>query len=268
MSKGFKPIIVLRHSHSASGEHNMTRVTKILANCTLAFCLACLLIFSGCVWLRLLELKKQCANPEEYFDFSDTRGLTISAKKPVLFQKDLRRLGLSPTSTAVINGETVWKLVFQKILPFEKEAASDFNLILTFRFTDNNKVRSVHISENYSSIMPKQSVIATMRSIGGAGIDKRKKEASVQGAGTLANLRLAYRADALRMLGMPYATEKKPNANVLIYKYMLDTVIVRKKKAHEYWVRLTYDNRTERLLSVRSELPIGTIEINYADDPL
>jgi hypothetical protein len=245
----------------------MTRGTKILANCTLAFCLTCLLIFSGCVWLRLLELKKQCASPEEYFEFSETRGLTISAKKPVLFQKDFRRLGLAPTSTATVNGETVWILVFQKILPSEHVAAGDFNLILTFRFT-NKKVRSVHISENYSFVMQKRSVITMMRSIGDAGINKRKKEASVQGAGTLANSQLAYRADALRMLGMPYGTEKKSDANVLVYKYELDTATAREKEADVYWVRLTYDNTTGRLLFIRSDLPIGTIAIDYSEDPL
>jgi hypothetical protein len=223
----------------------------------LVLLLASLLPITGCVYFRLLELKKQCAAFEDYFDVEEKDGLTITLRKPVLYDKDIRWMGFEPSFREKAKDGETWTLVLEKMYLSPKDEPGNFNITFSLLFR-NQKLKAMQISEHYLVVFPKEFVIEMFKSFGGAEIDKKNRTVTGNKQTTGGNLSVPCREEAVRLLGKPYATEDKEDTEILSYKYRP------KVTGEPYCVRLEFSRETSNLLRVKSSLFLGSINMDYS----
>ena len=212
---------------------------------TLILLVVSLLPNTGCVYIRLLKTKRQCAQFDRYFDVDDQKGLTISLRKPVLYDKDMRWLGLEATSKETQQDEQTWKLVFEKLYHSRKNDDDNFDMTVSFRFKAK-MLQAIHFPENYLLVLPKQVFIAMFKSFGDATIDKRNRTFSARIGDTEMDFGVPYKVDVMKLLGKPYAAKIQFDTEALTYKYQLKTARVDggKAKGKLYWIELEVDKKT------------------------
>lgn len=163
---------------------------------------------TGCVWLRLLELKNQLAEFDRYVRVDDQRGLAFEFVKPVLYAKGVRaRLELDPTSAATNGHRVTGSWTFEKVPPTHGPP-ENFDLTFETGFT-GLKLSPLGVPERFLALVPREMIIGPFRAFGQAEVNQKQRSAS-------ATLRDEARADAtnrlsqtqlLAMPGPPLATE-------------------------------------------------------------
>lgn len=132
---------------------NSPHLRRVLA----FFLLAAALFLSGCVYLRLLELKKQFARFETFFKIDTAEGLRIECLKPLLLPNDVRWLGVYPESTTVAPDKVEnWRVRWVKEAPPGTPEETVHDVELYARFIDD-RLSQVSIPENISNSFPRSS---------------------------------------------------------------------------------------------------------------
>src|SRR5262245_8179456 len=68
------------------------------------------LLLGGCVYLRLLQLKRQLADFDKNFTVQLTPGLRLNCLNPVVLADDLKFLGFYPASTRTLGAAEQWTI--------------------------------------------------------------------------------------------------------------------------------------------------------------
>jgi len=133
------------------------------------------LLLSGCVYLRLLELKLQLGKFDEYFALQTNDGLAIICHTPVLRTDDVRWIGLKPESTKKLGRAEHWQVRWVKQLPPGITAtspkasakANDLTIVLTAASDSKTWAGPIHIHLTADapapSKLPPIAVLATLR---------------------------------------------------------------------------------------------------------
>jgi len=174
--------------------------------------LACSVFFSGCVYLRLLELKNQLAKFDEYFELDAHDGLKVTFKKPVLRDEDLESFfGVKPESREHIGTADRWHFRFIKESAPEDLPGRTYEVKMDFLFT-NHKLAKLVVPEELFALVPKSIAIAGMRGFGKARVDREKR--SVAGrVEEQVNFEVMEKSKLLASLGQPVetkGTEERP----------------------------------------------------------
>jgi hypothetical protein len=187
---------------------DLRRFAPLLA----AFCL----LLGGCVYLRLLELKRQLADFDHYFKVDETNGLTFTMQEPVLLVDDMAFFELAPESTEQLGAAIRWHLRWIKDYAAPGEHATDYEVEADFTFVDGKMVR-LHLPERTFSFVQKSFVLQALRSLGHASVDKSSRSART----TLDASRLAplTHTDLLHFLGAPLETRRDGDHLLLHYVY-------------------------------------------------
>jgi hypothetical protein len=174
------------------------------------------LLLGGCVYLRLLELKRQLADFDHYFAVDETDGLTFTMQKPVLLVDDMAFFELGPESTEQLGAAMRWHLRWIKDYAAPGEHATDYEVEADFTFVDGKMVR-LHLPERIFSFVQKSFILQALRSLGHASVDKSNHSART----TLDASRLAplTHTDLLRFLGAPLDTRSENGHLLLHYVY-------------------------------------------------
>jgi hypothetical protein len=75
------------------------------------------LLLGGCVYLRLLQLKRQLADFDANFTVQVTSGLRLNCLHPVVLADDLRFLGFYPARTRKLGAAEQWTIRWLKEPP-------------------------------------------------------------------------------------------------------------------------------------------------------
>jgi hypothetical protein len=174
------------------------------------------LLLGGCVYLRLLELKRQLADFDHYFAVDETNGLTFTMQKPVLLVDDMPFFQLAPESTEQLGAAMRWHLRWTKDYAAPGEHAANYEVEVDLTFVDGRMVR-VHLPERIFYFVQKSFVLQALRSLGHASVD----QSSYSARATLDAARLAplTRTDLLRFLGTPLDTRREGGHLLLHYVY-------------------------------------------------
>src|SRR3954470_11819852 len=79
--------------------------------------LAATFLFSGCVYLRLLQVKRQLGDFDRFFALDRHEGLRISCLTPVLLTGDFRWLGITPETIKRLGQSEEWHVRWVKDVP-------------------------------------------------------------------------------------------------------------------------------------------------------
>src|SRR4051812_2223438 len=75
---------------------------------------AALMGLSGCVYLRLLALKRQLGDFDRHFALQTTDGLRLTCLHPVLLNDDVRWLGILPETVTTLRQAEQWHVHWVK----------------------------------------------------------------------------------------------------------------------------------------------------------
>lgn len=218
---------------------------------------ACLLL-SGCVYLRLLELKKQFSHFEENFTVPATEDLTIHCLHPLLKADDLRWIGAEPkTITPRANGEE-WLIRWVKEPAHNIKEEHVYDMEITACFADG-RVFEARIPKRYLAYVSKDLLLAMLRSTGTAKVNKddRNAEAQTEAPNSAAMPNLSS-IDG--MMGEPTRKQRTPDQIIHFYRYRLDVEATRTKPIEIVFI---FDSTTGELRKFTARLPRGTLNYEF-----
>jgi hypothetical protein len=224
---------------------------------------AAALLLGGCVYLRLLELKRQLGRFDQYFSLRTDDGLGIVCHKPVVRTGDICWIGAKPETVRKLGLAEHWHLRMVKQLPPGVTEPARYDVLLEMSFADD-KLTRVTIPEQYFAAIPKAFVIGVIRSFGRGEIDQAQKkiEATV-GAPELAASR--PRLESIdRLLGKPSETRVEGTMTVMRYRFVPATT---EPDPGEFDMTLHFDTATGQLRRWHSRTPVGGIGFKFAADP-
>jgi hypothetical protein len=226
---------------------------------------------SGCVYLRLLTVKKQLQDFDANFALSGRPDLVIEFKNPVLLSKDARFLiGGPPLEKATVGGERVWRYEFEMVRSTGPLNAPLERLTLRLHMKDDKLVKIV-VPETFMFLFPRNVLIETLKQAKDAEVLKLQKTVRRR-------MNLTPHSDAelpslqktLSLLGPPLETENTEEGfQRLLYRYriMQDPkdvpIIARLAFSDDGLLRqvvITWDTATVDALYERDEPPIPAIE--------
>jgi hypothetical protein len=227
-----------------------------------AFALASLaLLLGGCVYLRLLELKKQINRFDDFFALQTHDGVGIVCHKPVLTTSDVRWIGLRPEQTKKLGRAEQWQVRWVKQLPLGIAEPGQFDIIVDLGFGED-KLTRVTIPERYFAVMPKEFLVGVIKSLGRGKIDKSEKK--IEAAVSAAEIAAARpRLPAIdKLLGRPSEEYEEGPNTILRYRYVPAT---KESRAGVFDMHLTFNTKSGDLLRWQGKTPIGNIGFNFAE---
>lgn len=239
-------------ARAASRRRGRTRLALLLVAATL--------LLSGCVYLRLLELKKQLGKFDEFFGIQTNDGLAILCHTPVLLSDDVRWIGLKPERIKKLGLAEQWQVRWVKQLPPGIKEAIEFDITLELTFTEN-KLTRIAIPEKYFAMLPKRFLVGVIKSLGSGRVDKagRRIEAAVTAAEIAAARPNLPGID--KLLGKPSEEHVEGSTTVVRYRYMPST---KEPGAGMFDMHLTFDTKSGELLKWQGLTPVGKIGFDFS----
>lgn len=229
-----------------------------------AFCGVALLL-SGCVYLRLLQLKNQLADAEKNFRMDITDGLRIECLNPVLYGDDVRWLGIEPETVTGTPDAERWRVRWLKEPPPGIKEETVYDVELAAAFT-NKRMSHVFIPEKYFAFFPKELFVNLLRSTGSAKIDRMSRQADVKAGSDPEKpaVPMPKMSSIEGMLGAP--TERKSGVDDVTYLYRYKAVTTG-AKAKPIEVSFTFDRATGELRKLTGKLPKGVLNYDLSKAP-
>ncbi|GBD38812.1 hypothetical protein HRbin37_01072 [bacterium HR37] len=219
------------------------------------FFLLCI-TFSGCVYLRFLEVKRQFANFGSYFQIEEKGGITLVFLKPVLLSEDIAWLmGGKPIYEKKTEEETVWKYVFKKQPPnLDRE---DFNIPL-FLFFKNNRLVRVSFPERFLKYFSKPLLAKMLGSVGSAEVSKLSRKIT-SGVKIEDYSMIPRREHFIEVMGSPSSIKALSSGYLLTYVYTTEGSS--EKENTNLTLHLLFHNRDGHL--IRAEGIIRGFSIRF-----
>lgn len=136
------------------------------------------LLFSGCVYLRLLQLKLQLGDFEKNFAVDTRDGLALTFKNPMLLDEDVEKFfrwvpdGRQKSGTA-----EKWHFAWIKDSAPAEAAQPPVEITFDLFFSEGKLVKIVAPEKFFAATLPKSLALAGLRSLGHAKVDKEKRRA-------------------------------------------------------------------------------------------
>ena len=155
----------------------MTRISpwrRIVVGMTAALLAAGLV--SGCVYLRLQQLRRQLADFRANFRVFETADdIGVLCLSPVLLSRDVLSITrLSPTSRTVHGDTERWVYRFQKLEPSERAAPNGDDVPLTLVFR-SNLLHEAHFPRRFRYFLAEESLETLFAPLTGAEIDEERR---------------------------------------------------------------------------------------------
>ena len=223
---------------------------------------------SGCVWLRLLDIKNQLADFDEHVrvEVAD-RHFILHLLKPVLYSKDFVYLSkLKPSRVESLpQGGYRWYLDFH----FDPaKTAEQKTKIVSFimTYTAEQRLAAFDFSPLFVEMAPPAFLEASIRSLGAGKVDQGRKQLKVDPE-DLPKLKadLPKAATIAQVLGPPAEQLTLEGLTVLIYRFKADAMPVdpeyEERRRAEAW--LFFDPATQELVRLKGRFAGLKLSIDY-----
>ena len=220
------------------------------------------LLLGGCVYLRLLELKKQLGSFDRFFALNTADGLAIVCHSPVLQTGDIRWLGVKPEHVKKLGRAEQWHVRWVKQLPPGVKETGVFDITLEMAFTGDRLTR-VAIPERYFAVMPKQFLVGVIKSLGRGEVSKSRKQ--IDAAVTAEEIAAARpKLPGIdKLLGQPTDEREEGTMTITRYRYV---PVTPEPGAGVFEMTLHFDTKSGELLRWHGRTPMGNIGFNFEAD--
>ena len=214
------------------------------------------LLLSGCVYLRLLELKHQIAAFDRNFFVQTDDGVRIVCRNPVLLAKDVRWLGVAPEKVRKSGAAEQWQVRWVKQLPPGGHENGEFDIIIDMLFAQE-KLTRLSIPERYFAVMPKSLLLDLLHSLGSARVDRSSRSVEAQLASARPDL-----PGIQKLLGRPSSRASKGNETVFRYRYVPATSSGFARTA-AFDMAVYFDDSTGQMTRWEGQTPVGRVGFSF-----
>ena len=228
--------------------------------------IAVVLLLSGCVYLRLLEFKRQLEAFDRYFTIEAKDGLHLGCLKPILLSEDFRWLGFTPATTQRLGQSEQWHVRWVKQLPPGVVDPVVRDLEIDLIFTEDKLTRLL-IPERYFALVPKTFLVGLLRGFGTAKVDKENRLAIASYApiGDNATEGRVLATGMAALLGPPSRQWTTGPRTMLAYRYLPTPPGARNGM---FDITFTFDTASGQLVLLQGLSPVGQISFNFEPSPL
>ena len=183
-----------------------------------------LLIFivlsTGCVYLRLLKVKRQLNDFENNFELNDQNGLKFAFKNPVLLSDDIIWLMKhDPLSREQSENGEIWVYVLEKQYLDDNADKVNYDIPIIFYVRDD-KLVEMTFPERFLKNLSKPLLIKMLGSMGKSSISKSTRSAGTEFKGSNSD-EIPKKRYIISVLGKPYRDETTDHTETLTYLYNL-----------------------------------------------
>lgn len=230
--------------------------------------LAMMLMLSGCVWFRLLEIKNQLADFDENVrtEVAD-RHFIVHLLKPVLFSDDFVYLSkLRPSRIEKRpQGSYRWYLDFH-MDPAKTTAQKTKMVSFIMTYNAEHRLAAFDFSPLFVEMAPPQFLEASIRSLGVGKVDQGKKQLKVDPE-DLPRLtaKLPKMADITNVMGPAYQEGSDDGMKVLLYRFKADSQPVDKEYEERRIAEayLYFDPAKDELVRLKGKFAGLKLSIDY-----
>jgi hypothetical protein len=228
----------------------------------LALLITTAFFLSGCVYLRLLELKRQLDRFDQFFTLQTTDGLAIICQTPVIRTGDVRWMGVKPETVKSIGVAEHWQVRWVKQVAAGVTEKVEYDIVLELGFVED-KLTRVAIPERYFAMMPKAFLIGVIKSVGRGKVDKSGKaiQATVSAAEVAAARPNLPSID--KLLGRPTEEREEGPLTIVRYRYVPST---KESRRGVFDMQLTFETKSGELLKWQGVTPVGKIGFDFSTD--
>jgi hypothetical protein len=223
---------------------------------------------TGCVWLRLLEIKNQLAD----FDVSvrtevEDQHFILHFRKPVLLSEDFVYLSkLRPSRTeALAQGAYRWYLDF-RIDPSTNAEQRRKRISFAMTYDKRNRLSAFDFSPLFMEMAPRAFLEASIRSLGLGKIDEEKRQLKVapEDLPKLAGA-LPKSGEITGVLGPPQQEEQEAGLRVLIYHFVAESLPVDREYEDRRIAeaRLYFDPKKDEMIGLKGRFAGLKLTIDY-----
>jgi len=236
------------------------------------FRVLCLLVLagalSGCIyWIRAYQTYLQMDEFDRYFNTVTTDEFTLQFKEPILYSKDFVSLSRLYASEDVptIEGRC-WRYWFRKVDANNKLIVPEVKFYSDLNFNKEGRIIAWSFSSLFLQIAPPKFLEVSLRSIGGAEIDKEKKQLRANGKHIdKISEDLPKKSAVLAQLGEPLEIKDEGDVEVYMYHFLLETHHIEKGYEDRALseVKISFDKKTGELIRMTGRFAGLKVSINY-----
>ena len=223
---------------------------------------------SGCIyWIRAYQTYLQMGEFDRYFTTVTTDEFTLQFKEPIMYSKDFVSLSRLYASEDIPTTEgRRWRYWYRKVDANNKLIVPEVKFYSDLNFNKEGRITAWSFSSLFLQIAPPKFLEVSLRSIGGAEIDKEKKQLK-------ANSKLIdkisedlpRKSAVLAQLGEPLDIKDEGDVEVYSYHFLLETYHIEKgyedRALNE--VKLSFDKKNGELIRMSGRFAGLKISINY-----
>jgi hypothetical protein len=198
---------------------------------------------TGCVYLRLLAVKRQLNDFENNFELNDQNGLNLVFKNPVLLSDDIIWLMKNdPLSREQTDDGDIWVYVLEK--QYLGANTDDVNYDIPILFSvRGEKLVEMTFPERFLKNLSKPLLIKILGSMGKSEISKSTRTAGTEFKGTNPD-EIPKKRYIVSVLGKPYKDETTDHTETLTYVYDLKKSDAA-KKVGRFDLKMTFSFRDD-----------------------
>jgi hypothetical protein len=223
---------------------------------------------SGCMyWIRAYQVYQQMDEFDRHFSVAVNDEFILRFKDPILFSKDFVSLSkLYASQDDPTTDGRRWRYWFHKVDGNNKLIKPEVKFYSDLNFNKENRLIAWSFSSLFLAIAPPKFLEVSLRSIGGAEIDKEKQQLKANSA-LLEKISedLPRKPAILAQLGEPFEIKDKGKQEVYIYRFLLETYRIEEgyedRALNE--VKITFDKKTQELVRMAGRFAGLKVSINY-----
>lgn len=223
---------------------------------------------SGCLyWWRAYEVYLQMNEFDRYFSVETGDQFTLHFKEPVLYNSDFVALAnLYPSEDNPTSEGRQTRYWFRKVDANNQTTQPEIKFYSEMAFNKDKRLTAWSFSSLFLEIAPPRFLEVSLRSIGGADIDKEKRQlkADTDKIGKVI-AELPKKQRVLAKLGNPLEIKDEADKEIYIYHFLLDTPRI--EKGYEAnalnEVKLSFDKDTDELFNMAGNFAGLKVSIDY-----
>lgn len=233
----------------------------------------CLLLLittlTGCfTWIRAYRTYLQMDKFDQNFSITSDDEFNLHFKSPILYSDDFTSLSkIYPSESFTLTPGKTWRYWFRKVDEEDLIIQPKIEFYFDLDFNSDSRLTQWTFSSLFLQIAPAELLEVSLRSIGGAKInkDKRQLKADTDSIEKI-SVDLPLKGHIVSKMGEPLAIEKNEQDNdVYRYHFLLETDNV--KEGYEdrtlSVLNLTFEKETEELIRMSGRFAGLKISINY-----
>ncbi|MBN1103935.1 MAG: hypothetical protein JXL84_11025 [Deltaproteobacteria bacterium] len=214
-----------------------------------------LALLSGCIYMRLLEIKRQLADFERHCALEYQDALVVVFREPVLLKQDILHLAKhGPTMAEEGRRRNIWQYHFVKQYPPRQEGEKGIFDVPVRLFFDDHRMNMGSLPARFFELLPRDFIIEGIRAIGRSHVNPvtRYGEGRFDGKHERPAIPIPQKQDFLRLLGRPYSIENADKDSTLNFLYSLQRGAADPSPPSAAWARLTFAKGGEELSKIEA----------------